>query len=250
MRGERNGQVSYKTVRVLAFGVLALAVGILLRVTGLAGTLLSPLQEGVTAAAEWVTERVDLGGYRARCEELQTELNDLRRQLTKQQDAVHTATFYRQFLALKQTRSALTLCEARVIAAETDRFTINVGTVDGIAGGEPVITAAGLVGVIAETGLNWAQVHTLSHEAVTVSVTCARTAETAEMSGGTVSFPRDGKAQNGDFVMTSGYGGRYPRGLLVGELETVTADSGGLIRSAAVRFFAEREELVMVVTDF
>lgn len=242
--------MSYKTVRWLILGALAVSLGVVLRVTGLAGTLLTPLQEGVTAAVQWVTERVDPGGYRARCEELQTELNDLRRQVTEQQDAVHTAAFYRQFLALKETRPTLELCEARVIAAETDRFTINVGTLDGIVGGEPVITAAGLVGVIAETGLNWAQVHTLSHEAVTVSVTCARTDETAEMSGGTVSLSRDGKAESGDLVMTSGYGGRYPRGLLIGELETVTADSGGLIRSAAVRFFAEREECVMVVTDF
>ena len=242
--------MSYKTVRWLILGALAVVLGVVLRVTGLAGTLLTPLQEGVTAAVQWVTERVDPGGYRARCEALQTELNDLRRQVTEQQDAVHTAAFYRQFLALKETRPTLELCEARVIAAKTDRFTVNVGTLDGLAGGEPVITAAGLVGVVAEAGLNWAQVHTLSHEGVTVSVTCARTAETAEMSGGTVSLSRDGKAKSGDLVMTSGYGGRYPRGLLVGELETVTADSGGLIRSAAVRFFAEREECVMVVTDF
>ncbi len=250
MRGERNGQVSYKTVRWLIVGALAVAVGVVLRMTGLAGTLLTPLQEGVTAAVQWVTERVDLGGYRERYEALQAELDDLRRQLTEQEDAVHTAAFYRQFLALKETRPDFLLCEARVIAAEVNSFTLNVGTVDGVAGGEPVMTAAGLVGVVAEAGLNWARVHTLSHEAVTVSVTCSRTGETAEMSGGVVRLSRDSKASAGDRVMTSGYGGTYPRGLLIGELGTVTADSGGLLQTAAVRLFAEREERVMVVMGF
>lgn len=242
--------MSDKTVRWLIVGALAVVLGVVLRVTGLAGTLLTPLQEGVTVAVQWVTERVDFGGYRQKYKALQAEVDKLRRQLVEQEDAVHTAAFYRQFLALKETRPSVSLCEARVIAADKDGFTLNVGTVDGVTGGEPVITASGLVGVVAEAGLNWARVHTLSHEAVTVSVTCSRTAETAEMSGGVVRLSRDSKASAGDYVMTSGYGGTYPRGLLVGELGTVTADSGGLLRSAAVRLFAEREERVMVVTGF
>ncbi len=251
MRGERNGQVSNKTVgRWLLLGVFAVAVGIVLRVTRMAGTLLAPLQEGVTSAMEWVSERVDLGGYRARCDALQAEVDALRLQLTEQEDAVHTAAFYRQFLALKEVRPSLDLCEARVIAAERDSFTLNVGTVDGIAGGESVITAAGLVGVVAEAGFNWARVYPLSHEAVTVSVICTRTGETAEMHGGAVRLSRDSEAVAGDRVMTSGYGGSVPRGLLIGELETVTTDSGGLVQAAAVRFYAEREAHVMVVTAF
>lgn len=250
MRGERNGQVFDKTVKWLIVGVCAVAVGVVLRISGLAGTLLAPLQEGVTSAVEWVTERVDVGGYRARCDELQAELNTLRLQRTEQEDAVHTAAFYRQFLALKEVRSSMELCEARVIAAESDSFTLNVGTVGGIAGGEPIITAAGFVGVVAEAGLNWARAYPVSHEAVTVSVVCTRTGETAEMRGGVVRLSRDSNATVGDRVMTSGYGGAVPRGLLIGELQTVTADSGGLVRTAAVRLYAEREERVMVVTGF
>lgn len=242
--------MSNKTITWLGLGALAVIFGVILRVTGMAGTLLSPLQEGVTAAAEWITEQVDVGGYRARCDTLQAQLDALRLQLTEQEDAVHTAAFYRAFLGLKETRPSVSFCEARVIAAHGDSFTLNVGTVDGVTGGEPVMTTSGLVGVVAEAGLNWARVYTLSNEAVTVSITCTRTAETAEMSGGLVRLSRDSQASAGDRVMTSGYGGKYPRGLLVGQLEAVRADSGGLSRSAAVRLFAELEELVMVVTAF
>lgn len=242
--------MSHKTIKWLSLGALTVVLGVVLRVTGLAGTLLSPLQEAVTAAAQWVSERVDVGGYRQKYETAQAELADLRSQLAEQEDAVHTAAFYRAFLGLKETRPSVVFCEARVIAAERDSFTLNVGMVDDVTGGEPVMTASGLVGVVAEAGLNWARVHTLSHEAVTVSVVCTRTAETAEMSGGVVRLSRDSKAMAGDRVMTSGYGGKYPRGLLVGELETVIADSGGLSKSAAVRLFAEREESVMVVLGF
>lgn len=239
-----------KTVRLLGIAVVAVLVGVVLRVTGVAGVLLTPLQSGVTAAANWVVERVDIGGYRAKYEQSQTELIELRRLLEVQQDAVHTAAFYRQFLALAETRPSFRMCDARVIAADRDSFTVNVGTIDGIAAGEPVITAQGLVGVVAEAGLSWARVYTLSHKAVTVSVTCSRTAETAEMTAGILRLQRDAKADAGDRVMTSGYGGKYPRGLPVGQLHTVTADTGGLSKSALVRLYAEPDELVMVLLDF
>ena len=242
--------MSRKTVSWFCVGAAAIAFGVVLRVTGVAGVLLAPLQTAVTAAADWVSERVDIGGYRAQYEEAQAELTALRRELAEQEDAVHTAAFYRAFLALKETRPSLSLCDARVIAARTDSFTVNVGTVDGVTGGEPVMTAHGLVGVVAEAGLNWARVFPLTHESVTVSVTCSRTAETAEMNGGVLRLHRDSEATTGDRVMTSGYGGKYPRGLLVGELQTVTADSSGLSRSATVRLYAEAEERVMVILGF
>ncbi len=241
--------MSYKTVGVFALGALVIALGIALRVSGLGGTLLTPLQSGVSAAAEWVTERLEFG-YREKYEAAQTELDTLRSALAEQEDAVHTAAFYRQFLELKNTRSSFSFCEARVIAAKEDSFTINVGTVDGVSDGQPVMTVSGLVGVIAETGLNWARVHTLSHKAVKVSVVCTRTAEVADMSGGTVRLSRDTNATGGDSVMTSGYGGAYPRGLIIGQLQTVTADTGGLSKTAAVRLFAELPTRVMVVTEF
>ena len=242
--------MSRKTVGVFVLGALLLTGGVVLRISGLSGTLLTPLQSGVSAAAEWITDRVDIGGYRQQYEEAQAELDELRRQLTENEEAVHTAAFYRQFLALKETRRSLSLCEARVIAAEAESFTVNVGSLDGLAGGEPVMTASGLVGVIAETGLNWARVYPISHKAVTVSVTCSRTAETAEMSGGVLRLDRDSDAKAGDRVMTSGYGGKYPRGLLIGEIGDVTADTGGLSKTAAVNVYAKQTEQVMVVVGF
>ena len=70
------------------------------------------------------------------------------------------------------------------------------------------------------------------------------------MSGGVVRLDRDSEAIKGDLVMTSGYGGAYPRGLMIGELRTVTTESGGLSKTASVRVFAEREQRVMVVLEF
>ena len=241
--------MSRKTVGILALGALVLPLGVGLRVTGLAGTLLTPLQSGVSTAAEWVTERFDFG-YRDKYEAAKAELDTLRSELTEREDAVHTAAFYREFLELKNARPSFSLCEARVIAAKEDTFTLDVGTVDGVTAGKPVITASGLVGVVAEAGLNWARVNTLKNEAVTVSVICARTAEVVEMSGGTVRLSRDSEATAGDRLMTSGYGGAFPRGLLVGELVTVRTDTGGLSKSAAVRLFAESPTRVMVVLEF
>lgn len=243
--------MSRKTVkRWLAVAAALVAAGVVLRLTGLAGTLLTPLQTGVAGAAEWLIERTDIGGYKAKYHAAQEQLATLREQLAAEQEAVHTAAFYRAFLELKTKRCDFVLCDARVIAAGRDTLTVNVGTLDAVAVGQPVLTAAGLYGTVAGVGLNWAQIRPLSSDDVSVSVVCCRTGETAQLINGTVHLDRDSTVTAGDLVITSGYGGAFPRGLLVGEIGAVTADSGGLSRTAAVRVFAEDAERVMVLVGF
>ncbi len=61
---------------------------------------------------------------------------------------------------------------------------------------------------------------------------------------------RDGDVIKGDKIMTSGMGGIYPKGLLVGEVTDVLDDEGGLMKHALIRPAVEftRLEEVFVIT--
>ena len=63
---------------------------------------------------------------------------------------------------------------------------------------------------------------------------------------------REGGAAAGDYVATSGKGGIYPRGLLIGTIQSLTPDSDGLTMTAEIRPFADIKNLsaVFVLTDF
>lgn len=239
-----------KSIRWLIGGACAILVGVVLRVTGVAGTVLAPLQEMVTNGTAVVCRWLDVGNYRQKYQQAQAELTALRRQVIDQEQAVHDAKWYREFLGLKEANAALVFCEAQVIAADTDSFTVNKGTLDGIDGGEPVITACGLVGVVKEAGLSWARVYALANKEVAVSIVSNRNRANGEMIGGVARFPRDSNVEEGERLITSGYGGTYPRGLIIGELGYCTLQSDGLYRSAAVKLYAKYEERVMVITAF
>ena len=232
--------------KVIAIGAALLAVGVILRVTGLLGTLLSPIQ----AAVSGVWERLDPNGYRAQYEQAAAELAALRQTTVEQQQAVHDAAFYREFLALKTARPTVTFCEVRLIAVGTDGVTVDRGSVDGLVGGEPVITASGLVGVIGEVGLTWARVVPLTDRSVTVSAVCARTNEALTVQGGEARLSRESEAAQGDYLITSGLGGGFPRGVPIGSLGEVTPTSDGLFRQAAVSVFAACEARMMAVTGW
>ena len=65
-----------------------------------------------------------------------------------------------------------------------------------------------------------------------------------------VNIPRDADVVVGDNVLTSGYGGLYPKGIVIGEVVEVTNEAGGLLKYATVKtavdFYRIEEVLVIV----
>lgn len=54
-----------------------------------------------------------------------------------------------------------------------------------------------------------------------------------------VNVARDGDVLNGDTLITSGYGGIYPKGLLVGHVTRIDNDSEGFVKNAVVQLSAD-----------
>ena len=103
-------------------------------------------------------------------------------------------------------------------------FIINVGKNDGIVENLPVIGSEGLVGHVIEVTDKTAKVQTIIDTASTVSSSLTTSQETILLKGelgsetqfrGTY-IPTDSTIIQGDTLVTSGLGGIYPRGIMIG----------------------------------
>jgi rod shape-determining protein MreC len=150
---------------------------------------------------------------------------------------------------------------ANVIGRPTDSLErsilIDRGTSSGVKEGDAVIAAGGLVGeVVAATPLD-AQVRLITDSDSGVAVLVQRTRVNGIVQG-TIDGPLEldfvQKSQApvvGDVLITSGLGGVYPKGIVVGEVTQVSVPQSGLftVASVASRVDIDRIEEVLVVTS-
>ena len=130
--------------------------------------------------------------------------------------------------------------------------------------GDCVVSAEGyLVGVVSKVGLNWSTVLTVVDTDTELGARIFRTGEIA-VAEGDFSLMGEGKLKLsylkadeevliGDQIVTSGLGGYYPSGLVIGSVESVQTDDDGLARYAVlapmVDFDALTELFVIVDHD-
>src|ERR1700686_2981230 len=120
----------------------------------------------------------------------------------------------------------------RVVGRGPDGFSrtlqVDRGTADGVQPGMIVVTSAGLVGRVREAGPHGAIVQTLADPQSRVNVFLSKSALQGTITGGPTALQLQVEhslgiaASSGEWALTSGGGGGYPRGLVVGELASVT----------------------------
>lgn len=170
----------------------------------------------------------------------------------------------RALLGYKQSATQFDLVAARVIGRESATWSsvieINRGTRDGVDVDMAVVTDKGLVGHIIEAGPTSSKVELIldprSSVGTLVQRADSRVAGIVEgdMDNPTmprmVNIPKTADVDEGDIIVTSGFGGVYPKGLMVGTVSEMRNDEGGLLKIAilepAVDF--QRLEDVMVIT--
>ena len=141
-------------------------------------------------------------------------------------------------------------------------FTIDKGTRHGVAVNDVVISADGLIGMVVETGANFAKVSTILSPAVNVGCIAGSERDVGISSGsynlsqGEVCvmnyLPKDTKVKAGDIVSTTGYGTVFPKDLIIGTVESVDIQDSGNSKYATVKPAADIEnvKIVFVITDF
>ena len=268
-------------------GALLLIIALLLSIlAGVSSVLLSgsadpisnvfnvittPVRTGVSAAAEWAES---VTTYMFRYEEMQRELEELRRQVAEMeeaaregQDALRENEQLRELSQLQARRRDFVFESARITAPGTSNWestlTISKGSNFGVKAGDCVVTQAGvLVGVVSQVSYNSAVVSTVINTDIDMGGMVARTYSAGILEGDftlmkqgrlKLSYLPDGaQLLAGDEILTSGRGGVYPSGLVVGKIEGVFTEPSGKTRYAVVAPDVELGELieVFVIKEF
>lgn len=268
-------------VRVLALLALAL-IGVMIysASTGgiatlpekLVGIVVTPLQSVVTNVSDGFSGFIDRltgsGDLQQRVEQLEKENAELRQQVADYDQIKQENEWYSEILGLHERQPDYTFAAGRVIGRDpTDvygNFTISAGTNADVSVNDPVITTDGsLVGVVEEVGLTYAKVRTVLDSSSKVSAQISRTGDTGYTSSTSLNMIRDktitlaalersSGVAIGDYIVTSGIGGVYPSGLLIGSVTEVNGAPDGMTLNSTVKLFADAFDLkqVMVITSF
>ncbi len=232
---------------------------------GVARSALAPAEEAMTslaAQADRVTAVFgDVSALRAENARLRAADEALRRQVVELNDAAAENASLKAALNFEKA-SGHQMVAARVIGVGPDGFSrtleIDRGTADGVQPGMVVVTGAGLLGRVREAGPHSANVQTLADPQSRVNVYLSTSGLQGTVSGGPNALQLEIQhtlgvvASNGEWALTSGVGGGYPRGLVVGEIASVNRRDSATNDQAQLAWVNDPAAIsfVLVITDF
>ncbi len=259
--------------------ILALTAGLLMAlqqtgrlqaVEGLVARLLSPGQVSLSSTTARFTSFV---GAIQRFQDLQArnaELENINRSLLAEtlrlQEVERENQRLRELLSFAETRPGVQLrggqIIARVIGADSNNFLdfimLDLGSRHGIQIGMPVISDQGLVGRISAVTETTSKVLLITDPQSTVNGILQNSRLTGVVTGRTGAnpvmqfIPQGTPVGVGDVVLTSGMGGRFPKGIPIGQVIEVRQRDVEVFQEAVVRPIVDfgRLEFVLVVTSF
>jgi len=263
-KGIKIGAIVLAVVLIIALSARALdgRAGFL---QNLSGSLKKPVQGAVGAVADWLE---GVYGYMYKYDDLQAENESLKSQLAEAQaeardekSAAEENERLRNLLDFKEKHTDYELESAKIVARSASNwssaYTIGKGSADGIKVGAPVITDTGvLTGTVKEVGTNWATVSTVIDAGTKIGATTSQSGSTGMIMGDydlmkkgyakLTYLPSDSQIFQGDTVLTSGVGGAFPEGLVVGTVDSVQTEAGGQVEYGLIKPSSDLNALVQV----
>lgn len=192
--------------------------------------------------------------------ELKKQNEELTSELAQLTEAEKTAERLESLLGLQSTYN-LQSTAARIIGTTGDAWsqtvTIDKGSANGFEIGMPVCNSGGVIGQIIEVSAATSTVRLINDENSGVSAMVQSTRAQGILQGqpdGTLMLsyvPADADVKVGDVIITSGLGGRFPKGLPLGMVSSVSRAANATYYTIVVRAIstAESNEEVLVITS-
>jgi len=263
---------------LFAIAVIAVALAVMSTfsntsspLTNLANTAAAPFRAAYTAVADWFNDKQK---YYKDTTALEEENAALRRQIAQMEEDIRQAqddrkenALLRELLGLREQRKDFEF-ESADITEETasnwtSALTLNKGTLHGVEKNDCVIDETGaLVGVISQVGTNWSTVLTVVDTDASFGAQVFRTKDLC-LAEGDFSLMEEGRLlisylpggaqlMAGDLIQTSGLGGYYPSGLVIGTVDEVQLDDSGSAAYAILSPAADLTDLteVFIIKSF
>ena len=235
------------------------------------GALKAPVQKAATALLDWVE---GIYGYLYEYDRLVEENNSLRaenaalRETNRNYSELEAENIrLRELFGWSQKHTDFVMESAKIVAWDTSNytsaFTISKGSKSDIALGDCVVTEYGaLVGQVIELGSDWATIRTIIDVDMDVGALVGEDSYSGVITG-EFSLMKQGLTRvtylssgahifQHDEVLTSGKGGSFPPGLLIGDVSTVMTESGGQATYGIVTPACDVSRLsqVFIIKDF
>lgn len=204
----------------------------------------APLQKAFTFVDEKIGEFFgyfeDVKETKQTNQELLKRVNELERQLLDLDRLKKENKELREALNFKDQYDEYDFIGCSIIAKDPGNwfevFTINRGMNDNITPDSPVITAYGLVGRVSKTDLTTSRIISIIDIDSTVSARLSKSRDLivvrgdVELKGKGLCradyIPPNVDVMPGDTVETSGIGGIYPKGIIIGKVVSVISNEG------------------------
>ncbi len=255
---------------ILIVAFLVSQTGLFRPVRDLATTLLKPLQDQFTrlsrTVSTWAQGGRDLVALREENRQLRAEVDRLSVELLHLEEANKEIEQLRALLDFTHRYPAYQFKGSevigRVVATGSSNLVpdliLDVGTRDGIRRNMPVVTERGLVGRVLEVYPTACRVLLILDVRSSVNAMIQRTRVTGLVEGRPggklvmTDIPHDARIAEGDVVLTSGLGGTFPKGLIIGQVAKVTEDDVGLFQEAEIQSTVNFSglERALIITDF
>ena len=232
---------------------------------GAAKSALAPLESamtGVVGGYDHLTSVFgDVSSLEAENRRLKASDAALMRQVVELNAAAKENADLRQALDFERSFGHR-MVAAQVVGRGPDGFSrtveIDRGTADGVQAGMIVATGAGLFGKVSEAGPRGAIVQTLADPQSRVNVFLSKSGLQGTVAGGPTALQLQVEhsvgvvASSGEWALTSGVGGGYPRGMVVGQVAAVAQRPAATSDLAVLAWVNDPSNVsfVMVITDF
>jgi rod shape-determining protein MreC len=252
---------------IIAIGILLLSLSYsqsLSKFKGAISRIMTPLQVNVYSLVEPLfinqpiapEELVNLNAT------LTAETALLRSENIRLSEAVYERDMLAALLNYTKLDNVHTYISANVIGKDTSSFLqyviIDIGTTGGVQRDMPVVTDAGLVGIINEATPRASKVLLVNSDQMAVNVRIQNSRADGVLFGQASKDLRlryialDATISAGDLVVTSGLGGSLPANIPVGAIASVRSRAYDVFQEAEVLPLAnlDKIEIVMIITDF
>ncbi len=236
-------------------------------IESLVQTVFSPIERALSGLFNGLGDTFsavrDLRELRDRNAQLEQQNQDLLTQIAGLRGLQEENNILRQLLNFTQENQQFQYQTAAVISRDPSPYlkfiTINAGSREGLKPGMPVVTTGStLIGRVDQVGLRSAKVQLLNDTSSAINVRLQASAISGlaggQPDGGLLMqyIPLNAQVADNDIALTSGLGGNLPRGLVVGQVITVTKREFEMFQSAALRPAADYDRLtvVLVITNF
>ncbi len=238
--------------------------------TGAVSVVFAPVQRlsGLVAEkVDWFTDSFrGSGTYLQEIERLEQKIAEYENKIVDYNEMEQKVASYEKMLGVKEENRDYALQRANVIGTDgADAFSsliIDKGSNEDIAVNDPVISGNYLVGIVSRVNPSYCVVETVLSPDLNISALESNTRETAyvtttvELSGKgdcmLAGLERTTGVTPGGIVITSGIGGTYPKGIIIGTVSEVNESKYDLSNYAVIEPGVNVREIedVYVITDF